>query len=359
MAKKGLVRMPYYPQLSCLRDVHEHAPLVMSALLFWMSRAKDPTYCPKRHNYQMALHMGISHDEYCESFQALEKLAIFSTHEFTIEPKEKTEDSKVTIETRYGLDMVRLQEVLAERGVDLSLKLIAHAADDSFDFYDVVEEKFLPTTQSLLGFVSSSDYEHAALTISRFIVYVNEFHEDLAYSAIAPGWKLLLAVPMGSFWEDYAKELTIRFLRAGERAIDFSFSDGNFFVPDFTEIKAKLHIVKHFGSKEAPRTLSSAMMMLLAITCDNKFTFVSELSVKELQAALSLLHDFDPHLDLSKALSDDYYKSRKLTKAQQEAEGHLFASVVAKLKDLPSSTAEAQEAARAEAKLAKEEQGQA
>ncbi|MCK0534551.1 MULTISPECIES: hypothetical protein [unclassified Anaerobiospirillum] len=329
MAKQGLVRIPFYPQLNCLRDLGSDIPLVMSALLFWMSRAKEPTFCPKRHNHQIALHLGMDHQSFASAFEKLNAQGIFCRHEKFIEPKEKTEDSRVKVEELYDLNFSACQQLLAQHGFDISLKLLINAADDSFDCYDVIEEKFLPTIQSLHGFLSGADYERAALDMAALTVYINEFHEDFAFKAIAPGWKLLLAIPMGAQWQDYARELSVRFMRAGERAIDFSFTDGNFFVPDHAEIKSKIHMVKHYGNKHEARIMAAAMMMALACRFPEHLTFTSELSVSQLIPALALVKEAFTDLDLSPALREDYYTSRRLSVQQQASEEQLFATWLA------------------------------
>ena len=67
-------------------------------------------------------------------------------------------------------------------------KLLKHASDVySLHCYDVIEEKFLPTTQCLLGYLSAQDYEQAALIASTIGVYINQFDEEFALKAIAPG----------------------------------------------------------------------------------------------------------------------------------------------------------------------------
>lgn len=331
MAKQGLVRIPFYPQLNCLTAIDEQAPLVMSALLFWMTRSKEPSYCPARHNYQMALHLGINIQIFNQCLEKLQATGIFNEHIVQIPPKEVTADSKVRIEKYLDLNFNALQALLKEHGFSVSLKLLKHASDDSFDCYDVIEEKFLPTTQCLLGYLSAQDYEQAALIASTIGVYINEFDEEFALKAIAPGWKLLLAVPMNSTWQEYAQELTVRFLRAGERAIDFSFTDGNFFFPDYSEIKSKLHLVKHFGNKVESRIMAATMMLALAAHFSDKLTFVSELSVKELEPAFIKLKAIYPDLDLSLALQEDYYSSRRLSKDESALEHQRFAQLLASL----------------------------
>lgn len=331
MAKVGLVRIPFYPQLNCLSALDSHAPLIMSALLFWMSRSKEPSYCPSRHNYQMALHLGIDIQSFTQALSALQDQGIFNLHSVNIEPKERTLESKVRVEHYLDLNFGALSELLARYGQHLSVKLLMHACDDSFDNYDVIEEKFLPVTQAVHGYLSASDYEQACHLIAYLAIYINEHYEEFALKAIAPGWKLLLSIPMHSNCKDYTKELAVRFLRPGERAIDFSFTDGNFFFPDYSEIKNTVHLIKHFGSKAEPRILASSMLLTLAASFAGKLSFTSELSIKELSESFKLVHAIFPKLDLKLALNDSYYQARRLSSEQESAERALCEELLTNL----------------------------
>lgn len=302
MARNGLVRVPYYPQLSVLTKLHPLAPQVMSLLLYWHTRAGTPeaySYCPLKHDFQLAQHLGITLADFHGAYQALEAEHIFASKDFEVKPKEQTAESKIRIETRYCLNLAALHSVLVRLDAPApaqNLKLLTHAADDCFDCYDVIEEKFLPVTQSLVGTIAGADYEAAALLCARFMVYLNETHEDLAQHAIAPGWKLLLNVPLGQSIEDYARELYQRYLRPGERAVDLSFSDGNFFLPDHDQIKTLVHTVSHYkGRKDhGAITICAALMMLLCAHFPKNFRYDSELKIAELSDAVALLREFDP-----------------------------------------------------------------
>ena len=318
MARNGLVRVPYYPQLSVLSVLHPHAPAVMSLLLYWHTRAGTPeaySYCPQRHDFQLAQHLGLSLEDFHGAYQALCAQYILIASTFEVPPKEVTAESKVRTEIRYCLDLSALQRTLIELKAPApacNIKLLAHAADDCFDCYDVIEEKFLPVTQSLIGTIAGADYEAAALLCTRFMVYLNENHEELAQKAIAPGWKLLLNVPLGQEPEDYARELYQRYLRSGERAVDLSFSDGNFFLPDHDQIKTTVHTVNHYkGRKDhGALTICAALMMLLCAHFPQNFSYSSELTVAELSDAVKLIAAFDPaavtklHLDPSESASE-------------------------------------------------------
>lgn len=352
MAKKGLVRVPFYPQLNVLRALHPDAPLVMSALLFWMSRNSDPTFCELRHNYQMAMHLDLSLERFtsCLSFLKAEKL--FLEHEVVIPPKEITAESKDHVETRLSLDFSALEGLIERCRSDaatanesaeatgalklppcpISAKLLQHAADDAFDFYDVIEEKFLPTTQKLCGTLNGDDFTRAAELCAYFLVYLNEVHEELAFKGIAPGWKLMLIVPLNQSWQEYAQELSVRFLRKGERAVDLNLSDGNFFFPDHDEIKSPQHVIKHFGRKTEPRIIASALILMLCAHFPEKLQLQSELSVKELVPALHLVHELFPELELKNAISSEYFKSRHLNPEEQAAEERALSATLEGLK---------------------------
>ena len=318
MARNGLVRVPYYPQLSVLTKIHPLAPQVMSLLLYWHTRAGTPeaySYCPLKHDFQLAQHLGITLTDFHGAYHALEAEHIFSARDFEVKPKEQTAESKIRIETRYCLNLAALQALLSKLDAPApaqNLKLLAHAADDCFDCYDVIEEKFLPVTQSLMGTIAGADYEAAALLCARFMVYLNETHEDLAQRAIAPGWKLLLNVPLGQGIEDYARDLYQRYLRPGERAVDLSFSDGNFFLPDHDQIKTTVHTVSHYQGRkdQGAITICSALMMLLCAHFPKNFRYDSELTVAELSDAVALLKEFDPSA-IQKLSVDDSESARE------------------------------------------------
>lgn len=357
MAKKGLVRVPYYPQLNVLRPLHPDAPLVMSSLLFWMARNSEPTFCELRHNYQMAMHLGLPLASFTACLQCLKQEQLFIAHEFVIPPKEVTANSKERHETRLSLDFMALERLLAhlssqcadQEAIDneakttlppplpacpLTSKLLQHAADDAFDFYDVIDEKFLPVTQKLCGTLRGDDFTRAAELCSQLVVFINEKHEELAFKAIAPGWKLLLIVPIHQSWQEYAQELSIRFLRTGERAVDLNLSDGNFFFPDYDEIKSPQHLIKHFGQKVEPRIVASALLIALSAHFPQQLYLQSELSVKELTPAIKLVHELWPELDLSKAFTPAYFSGRRLNPEQEATEQNALQQVLQVLQAL-------------------------
>ena len=164
------------------------------------------------------------------------------------------------------------------------------------------------------------DFTRAAELCSQLVVFINEKHEELAFKAIAPGWKLLLIVPIHQSWQEYAQELSIRFLRTGERAVDLNLSDGNFFFPDYDEIKSPQHLIKHFGQKVEPRIVASALLIALSAHFPQQLYLQSELSVKELTPAIKLVHELWPELDLSKAFTPAYFSGRRLNPEQEAAE---------------------------------------
>lgn len=330
MAKQGLIRVPYYPQLNCLNSLHPQAGIVMSALLFWMCRNKEANYCEQRHNYQLALHLGIEVKELIDCLAKLKEKGLFKEHIFYIEPKEKTADSKVREEIRLTLNFGVLQQLLSSFNTNIDLKLLLHAADDSFDFYDVIDLKELPVIQKLNGTLQGEDYDKAALLISTLALYVNEYDEEFAFKAIAPGWKILLTIPMHMTLEQYAQELSQRFLRKGERAIDFSFTDGNFFLPDYQEIKNLFHQTSHYGKKMEARDLCCAFMLALSTVFKDKLSYVGEYPVSQMQKAISICKEA---LNLKVELSDFWFKEQNLTDEQIAQQKDLFDKLVTKVFD--------------------------
>lgn len=329
MAKQGLIRVPYYPQLSCMQSLHPHAPLVMSALLFWMSRNQtQATFCEQRHNYQLALHLGLAYPDFVECMQKLHEHKLFIKHTFTLSPKEKTADSKERIEVRLSLDFIALQQLLESLGSHIKLKLLLHAADDSFDIYDVIDDKQLPLVQSLHGHLEGEIYHAAALETCRFLIYINEHCENLAATAIAPGWKLLLTVPYDMSEEAYANLLVERFMRPQEKAIDFNFSDGNFFLPAFEEIKGEIHSTRHYRKHQPSMSLAAALMLHLTCHFNEHLYFTSELSVEQLYSAFMLCYEINHKLP---SLSEHYYTARKLSPQQLQIEQQHYQDIVRKI----------------------------
>lgn len=330
MAKQGLIRIPFYPQLGCLARVHQHAPLVMSALLFWMSRNQTAaTFCEQRHNYQLALHLGLSYEDFTACMAALHEQQLFIKHEITIKPKEYTPEAKDKLEIRLSLDFAALHSLLQRLGYPLDLKLLLHAADDSFDCYDVIDLKQLPIVQSLHGQLSNEAYLQACVEACRFMIHVNEHCENIAAAAIAPGWKLLLTVPLDMSEEDYAQSLAVRFIRPNERAIDFNFTDGNFFLPCFDEIQTKVHSVKHYRKHSASMTLAAALMLHLQEHFGEHVYFTSELSVEKLASAMMLCYEVN---NVVPVLRNEYYVVRHLSAAEVSAEKERYNQIAERIR---------------------------
>lgn len=328
MAKQGLVRVPFYPQLNCLNQIHPQAGIIMSALLFWMTRNKDANYTESRHNYQLALHLGIDVQELVECLKLLKEKQIFDHHIIYIEPKEKTTESKVREEERLTLNFVAFQRLLASFGTIIDLRLLLHAADDNFDFYDVIDLKELPLVQKLNGKLEGESYEKAALIISKLAVYVNEYNEEFALQSIAPGWKILLTIPMNRSYEEYAQELSQRFLRKGERAIDFNFTDGNFFLPDYQEIKSLCHQTFHYGKKKEARDLCCAFMLALSTIFPEQLSYVGEYPVSQMEKAILICKQA---LNLEVKLNDAWFTEQNLSPNIMQQQQELFANLVAKV----------------------------
>lgn len=329
MAKQGLIRIPFYPQLNCLAQIDVHAPLVMSALLFWMSRNQTAaTFCEKRHNYQLALHLGLSYPKLNECLEKLHAQQLFIKHKVIVKPKEYTQEAKEKEEIYLSLNFTRLYELLQSLGCHIELKHLLHAADDNFDFYDVIDLKLIPLVQSLHGCLNKKEYLEACLEVCRFLIYVNEHCENVANIAIAPGWKLLLTVPMGISEEEYAQQLVVRFTREQEMAIDFNFVDGNLFLPCYDEIQSKIHSVKHYRKHIPSMNLAAALMLHLQQHFDQYLYFTSELSVDKLTTAFLLCYEINGQVP---ELREEYYQARLLNEQDLQAEKERYRTLSAKI----------------------------
>lgn len=292
MERVFLVRVPFFPQFNVLKDLHELAPQVVSLLTFWMTENREPSYCEVRHNYQIARHLCVELNDYVACLQILKDTGLFDTHEIETRKADPEKEISRKTEVRLTLKVRRLQELLNERGFKVPLSLLLNSANDSFDFYDVIEDKHLPIEQKLYGTISGKTYEDASFISALYLLYLDSEHQQLSLDAIAEAWRILLPLPEDTSLIDYAKELNERFLRKGERAIDVNLSDGNIFIPDHDEIKNLVHITRHYRKKELPMLVASSFFMMLSALFKDNLKFSSDLGLKELTKAVVLTKQF-------------------------------------------------------------------
>lgn len=292
MDRVFLVRVPLFPQFNVLKDIHPLAPQVVSLLTFWMTENRDPSYCEVRHNYQVARHLCVELEDYIACLNDLKKLRLFDEHEIETRPANVEQNIARKTEIRLTLKLRRLQELLSNRNLKLPINLLCNASNDSFDFYDVIEEKHLPIEQKLFGTLSGKTYEEASFLSALFLLYLDKEHAELSINSIAEAWRILLPLPVDMNIFEYAKELNERFLRHGERAIDVNLTDGNIFIPDHDEIKSLVHIIRHYRKKADPMTVGCALFILLAALFPTCMSYRSALSFKDMEHAFRLVAKF-------------------------------------------------------------------
>ncbi len=318
MAKTGLTRLPYYPQLSVLfKDGHGPQSLVLSALLFWQTRDEKCRFQKKMHLYQLALHLKLSVKQVSVSLDELEARGL--AYSYT-ESLPKLVNGQVALNadgsvqylnrTYLQLNLVKLAYALQEAGESaLQVRLLRHAADDNFELYDILNKERLPLTQYLKGTVAGTAYDAACLRCAQLACQVTARNEDFAHRAIAPGWRMLLQPPA------QAQDIASRWTREGERAIDMEFADGTIFLPDNDCFGAQTHRIAHRGKAPEARILAAAFLMAASCECDS-LTFCSELPLEEIYTAAQVLHTYT---GLKAKLSNEFCQARQMDESASQS----------------------------------------
>ncbi len=317
MAKTGLTRLPYYPQLAVLfNQQHGAQSLVLSALLFWQTRDEKCRFQKKMHLYQLALHLKLSPTQVENSLCELERrgLAVSYTERFPKLLNGKValnpNGSPCFIERTYlQLDLKQLAAALQQEGESaLTAALLSHAAADNFELYDILNKERLPKTQYLKGSLSKKAFDAAALRCATLACRVTAYDEDFAHRAVAPGWRMLLQPPAT------APDITARWTRPGERAIDLEFADGTIFLPDNDCFGALTHRISHRGKVREARVMAAAFLM--AATIENSdLIFCSELPLDEIYAAAKLLF---AHTGLKANLTPEFCRERMMSEKESQ-----------------------------------------
>lgn len=293
MAKHGLNRLPYYPQLTVLTGGrHGALTLLLSALLFWNTRDAGCRFQKKQHLYQLSLHLKLPLAEIEAALQELYARGLIHDETQRLPrrsgPKsgeDRAGDEAVEyLERTYTLvEFDHLAAALQEAGEShLCSLVLEHAADDSFELYDVINKERLPLVQKLCGQISGADFDRAALACAALAVSLTAADPAFAQKAVAPGWRMLLQPPVT------AEDIASRWQRPGERAIDLEFADGTIFIPDSACFGAREHHVSHHGSAAEPRIFAAAFLLAACSACD-ALQLITPLPAATLQQAALLL----------------------------------------------------------------------
>ncbi len=293
MAKHGLNRLPYYPQLTVLNGGrHGALTLLLSALLFWNTRGSGCRFQKKQHLYQLSLHLKLPLPEIEAAMQELYARGLIYDETQRLErrgqvqPQSDQNQAATYIERTYTLiDIRKLAAQLQAAGENfLSTTVLEHASDDSFELYDVINKERLPLQQKLCGQISGRDFDRAALCCATLAVNLTASDPDFACRAVAPGWRMLLQPPVT------AEDIASRWQRPGERAIDLEFADGTIFIPDSASFGAAEHHVSHHGKAAEPKVFAAAFLLAACSACDN-LQLITPLPLELLQQAAALLSD--------------------------------------------------------------------
>ncbi|MBO6258150.1 MAG: hypothetical protein J6M93_02275 [Succinivibrio sp.] len=313
----GLTRTPYYPELAVFnRNEADICALVLSVLLYWHSLDEHQRFNSRKHQDQLARNLRVDTARVFDVLEYLTKLRILrlktQCHE-TLTGKNKEDRF-------YTLDFHELSQKLQAQGLNVPVKVLRHASDDSYEMYTYLSPRLLPKTQGLLGQIKGADYERATIEIARIIcgICAEDDYEDFSYKALAPGWRMLAQPPVTP------DELAARWLRAGERAIDLDLGDGSFFLPDGDYFGTSRHHVWHTGSKTEPQVLTAALYLALTAICDSVF-FVSDLKIEELEASFVLLKHFT---GMNGKLHYAYFENLDLTGAELERAQKKYAAII-------------------------------
>lgn len=291
MARHGLHRLPYYPQLSALFDNRHGAhSLVLSALLYWNTRDEVCRFTRKAHTWQLALHLHLEVQEVAQALNDLQSAGfLYEVHERFLKKKDPGKPLDLqpdTYEERtfLRLDLKVLSERMQQAGIEYTdCRVLEHAADDFFDLYDVINPERLPLIQGIRGSLSGQQFFQAGVRAACVASYLAWFTEDLVQHGVAPGWRMLLQPPA------LPADIVTRWMHEGEHGIDLEFGDGTFFMPDGADFGAAFHYCTHRNKAKAPRTVAAAFMLAIA-SVSEEVSFVSDLKVEELKEAFALLY---------------------------------------------------------------------
>ena len=99
-----------------------------------------------------------------------------------------------------------------------------------------------------------------------------------------------------------AEDVVQRYLREGERCTDIDLTDGTIFIPDGTYFGTEKHRIWHSGKTSEPRVLATAIYLAFC-SVEKEMKFFSDLTIKELEPGIRLLH----HFTKIKANIGEYY----------------------------------------------------
>mgnify|MGYP003369398928 CR=1 FL=1 len=300
MGPHGLCRIPYYPELNCINDsLGDQSALVLSVLLYWYSKDRHQRFNARCHVQQLSRNLKIDSSIVRECLDKLHKKGILDYEKNTFTTNSDNPDKKEKTDEFFDLNFHNLHEVLKSHGLNISIKVLRLASDDSFDHMAYIAPSRLPDVQGLKGLIKGDIYDKTALNIAFILCGIckDPQYEDFSYKALAPGWRMLVQADA----DPYA--VSERWKRDGERSVDVDLGDGAFFLPDGNYFGTEKHYIWHNKKALEPKILAAALY-LVATAFTKDVEFYSDLSLDVLEKSLSLLHRFT---NLTGIISNYYF----------------------------------------------------
>jgi hypothetical protein len=300
MQLHGLCRVPYYPELNCLNaDLADKTALILSILLYWHSKVPHQRFNARAHVRQLARNLRMDEDIIRSCLRKLVDLKILDYTAVNFKTNSDNPLKQQKTDEFYDLNFHNLHEVLKEHGLNIPVKVLHLAADDSFDHMAYISPERLPTLQGLYGMVKGEAYDETALNIAFILCGIckDETYEAFSYKALAPGWRMLVQADADPYL------VAERWMREGERSIDVDLGDGSFFLPDGNYFGTEKHYIWHTKKNREPKILAAALY-LVATAKTSEAQFFSDLSLEELRESFTLLHRFT---ELLGKIEEPYY----------------------------------------------------
>lgn len=283
----GITRIPYFPELEVLNDVHcEALPFTLSYLLYWNSLEKAPRFNSRQHLYQLSRTLRRPPQAIEDALNILCEKKILVREICPFETCSADPDKKIKNDVFYTLDFHRLGELLKVQNLNVPQKVLRAASDDSFDIQSYISPHRLPVISGLKGFIKGKNYEEAAFHCAEIIcgICVHEDLEAFSYKALAPGWRMLVQPPA------LPQDIVSRWLNEGERSIDIDLTDGSFFLPDADYFGTADHHLWHCLKNKEPRILAASLYLAVQACSHEEMHFYSELEITDLAPAFKLVH---------------------------------------------------------------------
>ena len=260
---RGLTRVPYYPELEVFRDRNDPediSPLVLSCLLYWDSLDSHRIFNARQHSAQLARSLRVDVSRVTKALSRLTSLKLLNSKSETFKTQSENPERATKTDTFYSVNFHNLHEALCKKAIPVPIKVLRLASDDSFDFFTYISPYRLPLEQKLIGSVAGVEFENVARAVARLISTLcsDESLDDFCTRSLAPGWRMLAQPPCT------AEDISSRYLKDGERAIDLDLTDGTLFLPDANVFGADKHIIIQSSKADEPKQLAAAILLCCA-----------------------------------------------------------------------------------------------